>query len=94
MRVDLVEVQTTFLIGQHWTHLYISHLGMSVFGFPPVLCLPVWAGGGGTRTVVGCVPNHLPSLSLCPVPTSMGDTPPLPGGGFANVIDCLAGGQQ
>lgn len=26
MRVDLVKVQITFLIGQDWTHLYISSL--------------------------------------------------------------------
>lgn len=69
-------------------------LRISVFGFPTVLCLLVWAGGWGTRIMVGCVPNHIPFLSPCPVPTGMGDTPPLPVSGFANVIVCLAGGQR
>lgn len=69
-------------------------LRISVFGFPTVLCLLVWAGEWGTRIMVGCVPNHIPFLSPCPVPTGMGDTPPLPVSGFASVIVYLAGGQR
>lgn len=44
--------------------------------------------------MVECVSNHLPFLSLYPVPTSMGDTPPLPGSGLASIIVCLVGGQR